>query len=155
MNELVASLLIWIGAHSAFDVTGIAPPTLIETSSIEITRLTHRLAGRPGPSAADERLMGLYDPNAGPNGTIYVLSAALAPGASRHEDPLRNPYFQERVLHELVHHVQHRTGAIEELPCPAAAEHDAYRLAGMFLQHQRVADSTPNRRSLIRILGRC
>ncbi|MEZ5659913.1 MAG: DUF6647 family protein [Burkholderiaceae bacterium] len=156
MDALLTSLLIWIGSHSAFDISRVPMPAVIEMTPLQITRQVHRLAGRRAvPAQADARLFGAYDPAAGAHGTIYVVQAVLAPFADDYPDRLANPYFHERVLHELVHHVQKHTDALTRLPCAAAAEHDAYRLAGIFIRERQLRDPIAHRPSLLRMLQGC
>ncbi|MEZ5652618.1 MAG: DUF6647 family protein [Burkholderiaceae bacterium] len=156
LDALIASLLIWIGSHSALEVAGLPAPTIVEMTPLEITRQVHRLAGMTlAPTVADTRLFGAYDPHAGEHGTIYVVRAESAPYADEFANHLDNPYFHERLLHELVHHVQFRSGAIDRLPCPAAAERDAYRLAGMFVRERHLRDPLAHRASLLRMLDGC
>ena len=38
------------------------------------------------------------------------------------EEWLGTPIFQEQLLHELVHHVQYQSGAVDQFPCPADGE---------------------------------
>jgi hypothetical protein len=121
----------------------------------EITAEYYDAAGVAAASrqAVDPRIMALYAFEDGPHGAIYVIDPALTEGAD--DDPLGNPIFQERLLHELVHHVQRHTGAYDRFACPAEGEVDAYRLGGLFLKQRRVEDPLPNRNFWARVYSRC
>ncbi|MEZ5657027.1 MAG: hypothetical protein R3E83_00370 [Burkholderiaceae bacterium] len=156
MEALLLSLLVWIGTHSTLNVEGVELPKVIEMTPTEITREMYRHSGLTAKTPeVNERVIALYDPTAADTGTIYVLAAQLAPRAGKYADKLANPYFQERLLHELVHHVQYRTGEIERLPCRAAAEGEAYRLAGRFIRERGLPDPLPNRRFWTYFYSRC
>ncbi|MEZ5653763.1 MAG: DUF6647 family protein [Burkholderiaceae bacterium] len=156
MDTLIASLLVWIGMNSSLSVAQVPIPKVVEMSPREIARqVRDALAIAVDESRLEGRVLGFYDPDAGPVGTIYVLRADLAPNAARYADKAANPYFQERLLHELIHHVQFRTAVIDSLPCRAAAERDAYRLGGAFLDQRRVPDRLANRAYWIRHHGSC
>jgi hypothetical protein len=89
---------------------------------------------------ADPRILGHFERLPGRRGIIYVLDPKLAPGADRHETPLHNPIFRERLLHELMHYAQHYTGAYEKFKCEAKAEFDAYLPGGKYLAQRGASE---------------
>jgi len=155
MSETVAFLIHWIALNSDYATANLPSPKVVTMTPAEITAEYYdeaglALADRRG---VDPRIMALYAFEDGPHGTIYVIDPALTEGAG--DDPLGNPIFQERLLHELVHHVQYRTGAYDRFLCRAEGEVDAYRLGGLFLRQRHVEDWLPNRAFWARVYSRC
>lgn len=66
-----------------------------------------------------------------------------------------DPILMERLLHELVHHVQFQTGANKSFPCPAFGEKDAYQLGKLYFKQRRIEDPLPNRNFWAHIYSRC
>ena len=157
MEALVASLMLWIGANSAYDTMNMPPPEIQIMSPAQLTEEYYSGSGFPADARpdVDPRVMALYDFEAPPHGRIYVIDPALTEGARAGEDPLENPVFQERLLHELVHHAQRLSGAYDDFLCPAEGELEAYRLGGLFLKRRHAEDPLPNRAFWARIYSRC
>lgn len=66
-----------------------------------------------------------------------------------------NPILTERLLHELVHHVQHHSGAYDTFPCMAYGEKEAYRLGGLYFDRHYMEDPMPNRQFWAHVYSRC
>lgn len=111
MPELVALLFQWITLNSAYSTGNLPPPAVVAMTPAEITAEYYDVSGIVAASRqpVDPRIIALYAFEDGPHGTIYVIDPALTECAE--DDPLGNPVFQERLLHEVVHHVQKHTGA--------------------------------------------
>lgn len=146
MGELVAALLLWIGAHTGYRVTDIPLPEVRVVSARELTREYYEDApstyARP---VVDDRVLALYDPNHAPHGIIYL----------RNDLPPHDILFQERLLHELVHHVQHVNGMHRRYKCPAQGEREAYVLGGKFLKESGARDPLSNREFWAGVYSRC
>lgn len=157
MDKLAIALLSWIGANSSLDTAGVHSPKIIEMTPIEITAeaYTDNLELIP-ESRIDDRILAIYNFEEGPHGTIYVLGAEWTDdGAAPDQESWSDPIFQERVLHELVHHVQRVSGAYESFPCRNYGERQAYELGGKFLQKNHAKDPLPNRIFWSRVYSRC
>jgi hypothetical protein len=143
MGELVMALLVWIGAHTGYRVTDIPLPQVRVVSARELTREYYEDApatyARP---VVDDRVLALYDPN---RSTIYL----------RNDLPPHDVLFQERLLHELVHHVQHVNGMHRRYRCPAQGEREAYVLGGLFLKESGVPDPLRDREFWAGVYSRC
>jgi len=147
MGELVAALLLWIGAHTAYPVEGIPLPEVRLVSAREITAEYYaeaQLSAYERPEV-DERIWALYDMEGGANGIVYVVN----------DQPLDDVLFQERLLHELVHHVQRVNGAYDRFLCRAQGEREAYLLGGKFLKERHAEDPLPNRNFWAAMYSRC
>ncbi|HYH19113.1 MAG TPA: DUF6647 family protein [Azospirillum sp.] len=146
MGELVAALLLWIGAHTDYRVAGIPLPEVRVLSARELTREYYEDAPstytRP---VVDDRVLALYDPTHAPNGIIFL----------RDDLPPHDVLFQERLLHELVHHVQTMNGMNRRYRCPAQGEREAYRLGGLFLKESGVRDPLRDREFWAGVYSRC
>ncbi|MGB0661086.1 MAG: hypothetical protein ACPGNV_13035 [Mangrovicoccus sp.] len=156
MTELLIALLAWIGANSPYETAEIPLPQVIPMTPAEITAEFYSAAQAPPANTApeiDPRILGLYDMTG--DGRIFIIAPELTDGVQPGEDPLENPIFQERLLHELVHHVQHQTGAYDGFLCQAQGEADAYMLGGLYLARRHVSDPLPNRHFWARIYSRC
>ena len=66
-----------------------------------------------------------------------------------------NLVFQERLLHELIHHVQKVSGAEQRFTCRKFGEKEAYLLGGEFLKSHYFTDLLPNRYILAHMYSRC
>lgn len=156
MNELISALMIWIGANSSYPIAGLPLPEVVVTTAETLTREAY--ADVPGllpADGVDERLLALYAFEDGAHGTVYVLDCRARESSGTDEEPCRDPLFRERLLHELVHHVQYHNGVYARLPCRAAAEKDAYLLGGKYLAAHHVTDPMPNRNFWAHIYSRC
>jgi|GEM_PF-891672 len=156
MEALVIALLTWIDDNADYSLDDFPPPLVRELSA---EALTAELRGEPHdsvmPGEADSRVHALYSWQDGPHGTIFILEAASTPGLQLGEPPLENPVFRERLLHELVHHVQFHTGAYADFDCVEMGEVDALRLGGLYLERHRADDPLPQRRMLMHEAARC
>jgi hypothetical protein len=156
MEQLVASLLLWLASNSTFDVAALKPPPIVLMSPEEMTSMYYRESGRTtGVVKVDARVQG-YFRRLGPEaGTVYVISPENVPGAEGFSDPKQNPIFQERLLHELVHYVQWSSGEYERFICPAQGELAAYQLGGRFLRSLGATDPIKSRDFWIPFVSRC
>ena len=156
VEELVAALLAWITWNSDLDPSGVPPPVVRELDRVELTAELYRDATALLPaSGVDERVLALYSWKDDPNGVIHILDARLTDGLQPGEPPYENPVFRERLLHELVHHVQYHTGAYRRFTCPSEGEREAYLLGGRYLRQRYATDPLPNRRVLAHLYSRC
>ena len=156
MDVLIDALLDWIGDHSTYDVADIPHPIVRQLSPEELTREYYTGVAHLIPDdGVDERLNALYAPGDGAHGTIYMIDAARYDGATNFEPATENPLWREVLLHELVHHVQHQSGAAAAWPCLAMGERQAYALGGQYLDELRVDDPMPNRAFWGAIYARC
>jgi hypothetical protein len=156
MDPLLDALLDWIGANTAYDVSAVPRPALVELSPEELTRELYADAPQLLPEdGVDDRLIALYSHEDGANGTLYVLAPELVADAEFWDDPTENPIFREIVLHELIHHVQWQTGAADAWPCPARGEEEAYTLGGLYLSETHTPDPIPNRAFWARAYSTC
>jgi len=99
-----------------------------------------------------------YDTTGIPLPTIIELSPEELTReyySDHQERGLENPLFQERLLHELVHHFQYQLGKHKTYLCKNQGELEAYMYGGKFLQLQNVRDPLPNRRVLAHLYSRC
>ena len=156
MEEIALLLMLWIGNNTDYNTADIPLPAIVEMTPKEIT--TEMYTDYPDKipeDGVDERINALYSYEDGPNGTIYVIDADLTDGAKEYDDPLENPVFQERLLHELVHHAQRLSGELHRMPCRNFGEKQAYLLGGEFLRRQNITDPMPNRNFWAHIYSRC
>lgn len=109
MNELIFSLLLWIGDHSHYDIY------LQHPNIAQITR--HNLCSHYGLDQKHRcegmRLIGFYDKR----DTIFL----------RTEFDKDSPNQQSHLLHELVHYVQWSNG-LDKGYCLGRLELEAYEL---------------------------
>ena len=156
MEALVSALLAWLDTNADYPLEGVPPPIVRE---LDAEALTAESRGEPhdgvAPGEADPRVLALYSRRDGPHGTIYILEAASTPGLQPGEPPLENPVFRERLLHELVHHVQFHTGAYAAFACRELAEVDALRLGALYLRRHRVFEWPGRRQRALHEASRC
>lgn len=172
MENLIATLMIWIGSNTAYEVSGIQPPEVRLLSPQEMTNEYYSGTDAPMPkSGVFTGIFALYNYEDSDNGIVFLLDPrlndALSPEAAvtdesitdrskpLHRAWLDNPEFQEQLLHELIHHVQYQTGAVDQFPCPAYAEKEAYLLGGKYLRLRHANDPLPNRKVLAHMYSRC
>ena len=176
MESLAQSLLLWIASHSQYSVDNIPVPTVLFLTPQEITAeyYGHHTELIPH-SGIDDRVLALYDATAGDAGIIYLhrevsdwnSTATMKTDSIANTDPLSkvaksdlqiiksDPVLMERLLHELVHHVQFQTGEMEKFPCRAYGEKEAYRLGGLFFKKRYIEDPMPNRNFWAHVYSRC
>jgi len=156
MDAVVAMLMTWLVNNTDLEAHDVPLPLVVELSAEALTReyYTDQAALLPA-SGVDDRIQALYAWGDGENGTIYVLHSSQADVPLSQETGWDNPIFQERLLHELVHHVQFHTGRYEYFACKKEAEKTAYLYGGLFLKQQNVKDPLPNRRVLAHLYSRC
>ena len=113
MNELIFSLLLWIGDHSPYDVY-LQHPNIAQVTP-------HNLCTRYGidhkQRCEDMRLVGFYDTRQ----TIFLTTHF--DGKSLHQ--------QSQLLHEMVHYVQWSNGLNNDY-CLGQHEREAYELQDMW-----------------------
>lgn len=156
IKALAAALMVWIGDNSSYDTRGLPLPDIVEMTPEELTAEAYR--DNPEilpPDGVDERLFALYDFESGSAGTIYLLGPESDARLGTEQIPRDDPVYQERILHELVHHVQRLTGAYETFPCRNFGEKEAYFLGGSFLRQNHAEDPVPNRNFWAQIYSRC
>jgi hypothetical protein len=158
MEPLALSLMLWLSAHSGYDVAHLASPPIRLLSPEGMTALYYEQAASGAPAGApkvDRRIQGYFSWAEAPAGVIYLVQPQDTPGAARYTDPMDNPLFRERLLHELVHFAQHASGAYARFDCPAQGEFDAYRLGGIYLRQLGAADPLPGRMAWVRRFSSC
>ena len=156
MDALIDVLLDWIDQHSTYQTHSMPHPVVLALSPHELTLEYYTGVAHLIPSdGIDERLNALYAPGDGPHGTVYILAPQHIEHAADYDHPTDNPLFREILLHELVHHVQHHSGAALDWPCLSIGEAEAYRLGGTYLRHLKVDDPLPNRNFWGAIYSRC
>ncbi len=148
-DMMVPRLMTWIATNTDYDTKNLRSPEVIELSPQELTREAYSSNPMLVPAdGVDKSYLALYSYEHGSNGTIYVLGPKwFDPDATadRYYEAYENPVFQERVLHELIHHVQHVSGAYKAFRCRNFGEKEAYMLGGRFLRQHHVDDPLPNR----------
>lgn len=156
MDGLLEALLAWIGDNSAYAVTDLPMPVVLELSAEELTREYYTGVAHLIPEdGVDDRLNALYAPGDGQHGTIYIIEAKGVEGSADFDHPSENPLFREILLHELVHHVQVQSGAAENWQCLSLGEQEAYALGGRYLKQTGTPDPMPNRTFWGAIYARC
>lgn len=172
MENLIATLMVWIGTHTSYNVGDIPSPEVRLVSPAEMTQEYYSGTdiSVPVSGGIDSRIYALYNNEDADNGIIFLIDPRLndelesesADDTSLrdltrplHNDWLENPVFQEQLLHELIHHVQFQSGAAEQFKCPSAGEKEAYFLGGQYLRLRHATDPLPNRYLLAHIYSRC
>ena len=172
MEKLIATLLIYIGANTGYDVSKVSPPEIRLLSAQEMTDEYYGGSDSTRPeSGIDSRIFALYNYEDSQEGIILLLDPRLndaltAETVDADETPLDrtkpldqkwldNHVFQEQLLHELIHHVQYQTGQVNQFPCAAYSEREAYLLGGKFLRERHATDPLPNRNVLAYMYSRC
>lgn len=155
LKTIAVLLMTWIGENSAYDVSCLPLPDIVEMTPTQLTAEAYADVPHLRPAdGVDERVIALYSFDEGPSGTIYVLAPQWAEGAED-GDPRDNPVFQEWLLHELVHHVQRVSGAYAAFPCRNFGEKEAYLMGGRFLKQRYADDPLPNRNFWAHVYSRC
>lgn len=156
MTDVLVALMLWISANTGYDTTGMPLPEVVEMTRPELTAEYYTDAPHLIPAkGVDERIQALYSIHEGTSGRVYILDAELVPGADTDDEPYNNPLFREMLLHELIHHVQHVSGAADDYFCPAQGEIEAYKLGGLYLKQRYVDDPMPNRAFWAHMYARC
>jgi len=172
MEKLVAALMVWIGSNTTYNVTELPYPEVRLLTAEEMTQEYYGGSDVLQPeSGIDSRIFALYNYVDSEHGIIFLLdprlndtltSESATPDATLadrlqplQQEWLDNPVLQEQLLHELVHHVQYQTGAVDQFPCRAFAEREAYLLGGKYLQLRHANDPLPNRKVLAYMFSRC
>lgn len=156
METIALMLMLWIGNNSEYNTADIPLPEIVEMTPKEITIEAYTDHPEKIPEGGvDPRINALYSYEDGPNGTIYIIAADLTEAIGDTETPFENPIFQERLLHELIHHTQRLSGSLHLMPCRNFGEKEAYLMGGEFLRRQNVSDPMPNRNFWAHIYSRC
>ncbi len=156
MELILDALLAWLDVNTKYSTGDVPKPELVELSPAEMTREMYSDAMQLIPSdGVDERIFGLYSAEIEPSGRIYVVDARYMTDAGKFDDPHDNPIWREIVLHELVHHLQWQSGAVQTWECRNFGELEAYMIGGRYLRQLRVRDPMANRRFEARIRARC
>ena len=156
MENIALMLMLWIGTNTEYNTAEIPLPAIVEMTPEEIT--TEMYTDHPNripEGGIDPRINALYSYEDGRNGTIYIIDADLTEDAQEYKDPLENPIFQEKLLHELIHHTQRLSGTLHQMPCRNFGEKEAYLLGGEFLRRQNITDPMSNRNFWAHIYSRC
>jgi hypothetical protein len=110
MTDIISVLLLWIGAHTGYEVARVHP----NIAMVEPYRLC-RLYGVENPDSCSRlKLKGIYDKDF----TIYL----------RYDFEPQDVEDRARLLHELVHWVQWSNGRNEKNTCMGKLEVEAYKL---------------------------
>ncbi len=153
---MILLLLAWIDQHSTYNTSNMPVPVVVEVSAEALTKEAYKDSPEHIPAnGVDENIYAFYSWDKNDSGTIFIRPAAETEGPQFGDTPLDNPVFQERLLHELIHHVQYKDGAYDRFPCQNFAEAEAYKLGGLFLQQENVPDPLPNRSMLVHFFGLC
>ena len=172
MENLITALMLWIGANTNYDTSSLQHPDVVLLSPKQMTTEYYSGAGVSLPvSGIDTRVLALYNHEKTTKGVIYLLDPRLNSEleaetlAPQHHVKdlahpltalwLEHPVFQEQLLHELIHHVQFKSGAVDRMPCIASSEKEAYLLGGRYLKLRHVTDPLPNRSVLAHMYSRC
>lgn len=157
MNGLATALMAWIATNSSYDTANMPIPEIILMTPAELTAEAY--SDTPGlipVSGVDDRVLALYSFEDGANGTVYLLAPEQPDTpVDPDEQPEFDPLFEERLLHELVHHVQRMSDAYSSFPCRNFGERQAYQLGGTYLRQRNVEDPLPNRNFWAHIYSRC
>ena len=122
MNAVVASLILWINANTAFDYQG-GPPQVRLTDPDNLVYLMLGEVWRI-PKTAREGLRGLYDAE---SRTIWL----------RDDFDPQNKRHQGHLVHELVHFLQYDSPPSGH-PCGESLELEAYSVQNKFLRAHRL-----------------
>lgn len=185
MESIVQALILWIAANSQYSVENVMQPNVVFMTPQEITAEYYQDYPKYIPAnKIDDRIWALYNAESSENGTIYLRidnptlnqhlrlarqSRAIdlrmdEKGIDREADESSdgykslfedNPILTERLLHELVHHVQFQTGVNKSFQCIAYGEKEAYRLGGLFFKQRYIEDPMPNRNFWAHVYSRC
>lgn len=152
MENIALMLMLWVGTNTDYNTAEITLPAIVEMTPEEITTEAYTDNPEKIPEdGVDKRVKALYSYEDGPNGTIYIIDADLTDDAQAYDDPV----FQEKLLHELIHHAQRLSGELHRMPCRNFGEKEAYLLGGEFLRRQNITDPMPNRNFWAHIYSRC
>ncbi len=156
MDMLLAALMLWIGGNSDYSTSNIPLPQVVVMTPVELTREFYSdVPQLLPPGKVDERILALYAFDDGNHGTIYVRDCRHDSELDYGEDDCDDPAYQERLLHELVHHVQRLSGVMEHFPCRNFGEKEAYLLDGRYLKARHATDPLPNRNFWAHMYSRC
>ena len=122
-DTVAAGVLPWVAAYLGEDAPEAVPPvTMVSERDLwivargDLTGFEERTPDNPEPP----RYYALYNHD---DGSIYMAASA----------DLDNIYWLAALVHELVHHVQYKSGHHETAPCRNALERDAYAAQEAFL----------------------
>lgn len=143
MEKLIALLFVWISTHTPYIIENLDDPNVVLVPQQELYERATK--NHPGYSGLKEthvdKFFGLYDAH---TKTIY-LSDTFNP--DKYQD-------REKLLHELVHHVQRETRASFE--CDRHREKEAYILGGQYLWEKMRPDPIKHiRKKYIRFFSNC
>ena len=156
MEPLLAALLLWIDANSDYSTIDIPLPQVVVMTPVELTREFYSDVPELIPAGeVDERVLALYAFDDGSYGTIYVRDCRNEGAFDFEEEDCDDPAYLERLLHELVHHVQRFSGVLERFPCRNFGEKEAYLLGGRYLKARYFTDPLPNRNFWAHVYSRC
>ena len=149
LEEIVASLLVWISANSGYETEQLIHPAVRLMTAEEITKEYYSGSIHNPPTVSDPRIYALYAPGDGPKGTIYLRHTGT------NEELQNNIILREALLHELVHHVQWQTGKANGWKCQNEGELEAYMLGAEYLRQQSQQDHLLSRQAWARIYSTC
>lgn len=114
MNEILFSLLLWIGDNTQYDIFLNQP----NISQVEPANMCRQYTNGNNQHCDPKQLIGFYNKS----NTIYL-------GLNFKADTLNQ---KSQLLHELVHYVQWQNLFTNEPYCLGQIEHEAYRLQNLW-----------------------
>ena len=112
MKELIAFLLLWIGAETNYNVN-LDAPRIIQLTQQELNTLYYKEDQQP-----HGHLYAFYDPK---TDTVFLNK----------DFDIHDPFHKGVLLHELIHYVQDNNDVVgpdKRFTCVRAMEEDAYPL---------------------------
>lgn len=150
LQEIVNTLLVWIALNSSYVTDGLEHPHVVLMTAEEITAEYYSGDAALIPeTGVDPRINALYAPKDGAQGTIYLRFSGQP------DQLFDDIQAREALLHELVHHVQWRSGAADSWLCQNEGELEAYTLGAEYLRQQSRHDYFISRRAWAAIYSRC
>ncbi len=145
MEQLSASLLMWVALNSGYAVDDIKAPRVVLLSAAELQSLPAHL------HVASERIdgysshrSGAFDWGKNDAPAIYLIRPSEAPQAENFADARDNPMFRVALIHQLVHFAQWVTGASRTFRCAAQGETAAEAIGWNYLNSLGIPTSMPS-----------
>jgi hypothetical protein len=145
MEQLSASLLLWVALNTGYAVDDIKAPRVVLLSAAELHALPAHL------HVASERVdgysghrSGAFDWGKDGAPTIYLVRPSEVPQAENFADARDNPMFRVALVHQLVHFAQWVTGASRTFRCATQGEAAAEAIGWNYLNSLGVSTSMPS-----------